>query len=45
MALILLLAFFGALAVAGVLGLVADSRDPDYSLGRLIAPKPTDSDK
>lgn len=42
MALILLLAFFVALSAAGILGLGADTRDPDYTLGRVIAPKPTE---
>jgi hypothetical protein len=45
MALILLLAFFVVLGVAGVLGWFVDSRDTDYSLGRLLAPRPTPAGK
>ncbi|HET8581950.1 MAG TPA: hypothetical protein VFL65_01765 [Jatrophihabitans sp.] len=38
-AVILLLAFFVLLALAAALGFVADSRDPDYSMGRLLTPR------
>lgn len=42
MALILLLAFLVALSAAGILGLVPDTRDPDYSLGRVVEPHAAD---
>ena len=45
MALLILLAFFVVLGVAAVSGHVADTRDPDYSLGRLLAPRTRTGDQ
>ena len=36
-----LIALIVALGVAALCGWTADSRDPEYSLGRLIAPRAT----
>jgi hypothetical protein len=39
MAALLILAFFAALSVLVLTGHSADSRDPDFSLGKVAAPR------
>jgi hypothetical protein len=40
-----LLAFLIACGVASVLGWTVDTRDPEYSLGRLVAPRAASDEK
>jgi hypothetical protein len=45
MAALLFLAFFIVLGVAVVLGRTPDTRDPEFSLGRVLAPRTASDDK
>jgi hypothetical protein len=45
MAALILLAFFVVLGVAVLLGHVPDTRDPDFSLGKLLAPRRAPNDE
>jgi hypothetical protein len=39
MAFLIVLGFFVLLGAAALLGRTADTRDPEYSLGRVLAPR------
>ena len=45
MAALIFLAFFAVLSAVVLLGYGADSRDPEFSLGKVLAPRSTPGDQ